>query len=69
METISIQLNGEPQTQPAAQTVQGLIDQLELSNKRYAVEINGILVPRSTYPQHTLQANDHIEIVQAIGGG
>jgi sulfur carrier protein len=69
METITVQLNGKPQTQPATQTVQGLIAQLELGNQRYAVEINSTLVPRSTYPQHKLQANDHIEIVQAIGGG
>ena len=69
METINILLNGEPHTQLATQTVQGLLSQLVLSNQRYAIEINSTLVPRSTYPHHKLQANDHIEIVQAIGGG
>lgn len=65
----TVQLNGEPRHLANAHTVQDLITELALGNQRYAIEINGTLVPRSTYPEHPLEANDQIEIVQAIGGG
>ena len=50
-------------------TVAALIEHLELQNKRLAIEVNKELVPRSIFSQHQLNENDHIEIVQAIGGG
>ena len=65
----TIQLNGQPHPLVAAHSVRDLVDELDLCNQRYAVEINGILVPRSTYAQHILVKNDQVEIVQAIGGG
>ena len=36
---------------------------------RYAVEIDGELVPRSQHAARRLQAGERVEIVQAIGGG
>lgn len=47
----------------------GLIEHLELTGKRLAMEVNREIVPRSQYQQTTLQANDKVEIVHAIGGG
>jgi len=66
---INILLNGEAQTVAAQTTVDQLITQLDLQNKRLAVEINQQIVPRSGFAQHQLQSNDRVEIVQAIGGG
>ncbi len=66
---ITIILNGETLRFETATTVAMLVHQLELRNKRLAVEINQQIVPASTYASHPLQDNDRVEIVQAIGGG
>ncbi len=66
---INILLNGESKTVTASTTVDQLINQLGLQNKRLAVEINQQIVPRSRFTHHQLQNNDRVEIVQAIGGG
>jgi len=66
---INIHLNGRPQQFDQPVTVERLIHQLGLTEKRLAVEINRQIVPRSTYTSHQLQDNDQVEIVQAIGGG
>lgn len=66
---ITIILNGETHRFETATTVAMLVHQLELHNKRLAVEINRQIVPASTYASHPLQDNDQVEIVQAIGGG
>ena len=64
-----IQLNGQPREVAGDMTVSGLIELLELTGKRLAVEINEDLVTRSEFDSHTLNDGDHVEIVQAIGGG
>jgi sulfur carrier protein len=66
---ITIQLNGEKrQFQPGC-TIDSLLDLLDMSGKRLAVEINQVIIPRSRYSNHTLKDSDVVEIVQAIGGG
>jgi sulfur carrier protein len=64
-----IQVNGTAQAVPEHATLSVLLDQLRLSGKRLAVELNGEIVPRSTYAEKRLRENDRLEIVQAIGGG
>ena len=64
-----ILLNGEPREVADGATLAQLLETLGLENRRFAVEINEGLVPRSEHAAHALQANDRIEIVQAIGGG
>lgn len=49
--------------------VDGLLEFLEITGKRVAVEINEELVPRSTFSSHRICADDHVEVVHAIGGG
>lgn len=46
-----------------------LLQKLDLSNKRLAVEINQQIIPRSDFSSFTLSEQDKVEIVQAIGGG
>ena len=64
-----IQLNGEALELPEATTVAGLIEHLELTGKRLAVELNEDIVPRSQHPKTTLNEGDRVEVVHAIGGG
>lgn len=66
---MQILLNGEQREVPSDSTLADLLATLDLADKRYAVEINEELIPRSEHTAHALQANDRIEVVQAIGGG
>ena len=65
---IEIVVNGEPQTVEAGLTIAGLADSLGLAG-RYAVEVDGRIVPRSEHVGHVLAAGARVEIVAAIGGG
>lgn len=49
-------------------TLAELVRRLELRG-RYAIEINGEIVPRSAYGESVLRAGDRVEVVQAVGGG
>jgi sulfur carrier protein len=69
IEQIEIQLNGQARAVAEASSVADLLEQLELIGKRVAVERNGEIVTRSLHAQTLLQQGDHLEIVQAIGGG
>ena len=66
---MKIQLNGKSREVADHTTVALLLESLELTGKRVAVEINEELVTRSAFDSHLLQADDQVEIVQAIGGG
>jgi thiamine biosynthesis protein ThiS len=66
---MQILLNGEPREIAPDATVEMLIAELDLGEKRFAVEINEELVPRSTFAARGLAKGDRVEIVTAIGGG
>ena len=66
---MNILLNGEQIEISEATSIQVLIEQLELTGRRIAVEVNEDIVPRSEHDQHQLVAGDRVEIVHAIGGG
>ncbi len=66
---MNIVLNGEPTGLQEALTLRGLIDRLELTGKRLAVEVNEEVVPRSEHGEYRLRDGDRVEIVHAIGGG
>lgn len=50
-------------------TVAELIEQLALTGRRLAVEVNREIIPRSQHASHVLEDGDIVEIVHAIGGG
>ncbi|MCB1787306.1 MAG: sulfur carrier protein ThiS [Chromatiaceae bacterium] len=62
-------LNGERREIADGTTLADLLDTLDLQNRRFAVEVNEELVPRSAHTTHPLRADDRIEVVHAIGGG
>jgi len=66
---MQIRLNGKNRNIPDHSNAQDLVELLELTDKRLAMEVNREIVPRTTYAQHPLHEGDQIEIVHAIGGG
>jgi sulfur carrier protein len=66
---IEIILNGQPHQLSENISISNLLSQLELQNKRLAVEVNNELIPKSHHATHYLKAGDKLEIVHAIGGG
>lgn len=66
---IEITVNGEPNTVEAGTTVADLVKTLGVSGQRIAVEVDGIVVPRSTHANAAVPAGANVEIVHAIGGG
>ncbi|MFC6671027.1 sulfur carrier protein ThiS [Marinobacterium aestuariivivens] len=66
---IELLINGDPMPVHSEATLKDLLEQLELGNRRLAVELNETVVPRSLYRDVRLQPGDRIEIVHAIGGG
>ncbi len=62
-------LNGENKQIDNNTNIDQLLQIIDLSDKRLAVEVNEQIVPRSEFSETTLQESDKVEIVQAIGGG
>lgn len=61
-------INGAHTELQDVDSVAALLRHLGLEG-RLAVEINGVIVPRSGFDLQTLKEGDRIEIVRAIGGG
>ena len=66
--TIDIILNGS-EILLKSDSLKELIDSLNLSEARFAVEINREIVPNSQIDNYTLNDKDEVEIVIAVGGG
>ena len=66
---IEIKVNGAAQEIASATSLHQLLKDLKLGDGKIAIEVNGEIVPRSLFLETILQADDHLEIVQAIGGG
>ncbi|MEA3639279.1 MAG: sulfur carrier protein ThiS [Lamprobacter sp.] len=66
---MQIQVNGTPTKVPDALSMSGLIEQLGLTDRRLAVEVNRELIPRSRFAEHQLKEGDAVEIIHAVGGG
>ncbi|MCH7385972.1 sulfur carrier protein ThiS [Acinetobacter modestus] len=63
-----IYLNGES-TDTSCENLQQLIQSLVLEGKRFAVEKNQQIIPKSRLEQTIIVPEDRIEIIQAVGGG
>ena len=66
---MEIIVNGKSRQVPDDMGVPQLLELLDLSGRRLALEINQEIVPRSHFATQRLCAGDRVEIVQAIGGG
>ena len=62
-------VNGEAWELPVGMTVMQLLEVMDLTGKRLAIEVNLEIVPRSSHVTHVLRPGDRVEVVHAIGGG
>ncbi len=67
--TTTIVLNGQDKKIDTDSNIEQLLSDLNIANKRLAVEVNQEIISRSEFSSFTLQEQDKVEIVQAIGGG
>ena len=65
---MQILVNGETRSIGPDTRLPALLEALRLGG-RLAVELNGSIVPRSTWADTALRDGDRLEIVHAIGGG
>ncbi len=63
------ELNGESQDVPEPLSVRDLLERFGLGERRVAVAINAEVVPRSRFELAQIHEGDHIEVIQAVGGG
>mgnify|MGYP000562737378 FL=1 len=66
---IELVINGEARSFAAPLTLAQLVESLDLTGKRIAIERNGEIVPRSQHADTRLASGDRLEIVVAVGGG
>jgi sulfur carrier protein len=66
---MDVRVNGEIRRLAEGTTIIQLLDEMGLAGRRVAVEVNREIIPGSMHAEYTLQAEDQVEVVQAIGGG
>lgn len=66
---MEITVNGDQHRFESEISLQQLLEHLGIGQGRIAIELNGEIVPKSSFPQRLLRGGDTMEIVQAIGGG
>ena len=62
-------INGDQRLIDSSYSLMDLLVSLEMTQGHIAVELNGEIIPKSTFQQQQLSDGDKIEIIQAIGGG
>ena len=66
---MELSINGDQRLIDSSYSLMDLLVSLEMTQGHIAVELNGEIIPKSTFQQQQLSDGDKIEIVQAIGGG
>jgi thiamine biosynthesis protein ThiS len=66
---MNILLNGEHKEFASDLTVAALLTELGLKPERLAIEVNGKIIRRATWPSTTLADGDKVEVVHFVGGG
>ena len=64
-----IQLNGKKITINSKSSVHDLLKKYNLINKKIAIELNGIIIPKIKFKKKYLKNKDKVEVVHFIGGG
>ena len=64
-----IQLNGKKIVIKSNYSIFDLLKKYKLSNKKVAIEHNGIIIPKVKYKKKFLKNNDKVKVVSFIGGG
>ena len=69
---LTVLLNGQPRTLDALTApamLDAVIAALDLKPDRVAVELNGDIVRRASWPSAVVNQNARLEIVHFVGGG
>jgi len=66
---VQVIINGERHALSEGLSLADLLRQLQLNQRRIAIEVNREIVARELYAAHTLADGDEIEIVHFVGGG
>jgi len=66
---MNILLNNKPEILFDGSTIQKLLENKNIKNKYFAVEINSKIIPKSDHDTYVINDGDRIEIITAIGGG
>lgn len=66
---ITAKINGIREKVKAGTTISILVNDLNIANRKIALEVNGEIIPRSQFDSRILEDGDQIEIVTAVGGG
>jgi len=69
LKVITVSVNGTTRQVPDSSSVAALIEEMDLTGRRIAVERNGEIIPRSSFAAQQLANGDRLEIVVAVGGG
>ena len=63
-----VKVNGE-MIDAAGKNIAALLDEMNCTSSRVAVELNEEIVPKSTYDEIILKDGDSVEVVRFVGGG
>jgi sulfur carrier protein len=66
---IQVSVNNEMKNIAPATLLSDALQLWGYGDSKIAVAINQEFVPRSTYAERTLNANDQLDIVRPVGGG
>jgi thiamine biosynthesis protein ThiS len=66
---IALQVNGRRIELDGPTLLLDYLEKLGVSPRAVAVERNGVIIERSSYPDAKLQEGDVVEIVRMVGGG
>ena len=66
---MQVMVNGETTDIKSASTIAELLELLQITRERVAVEVGLEIVPKGQYDSRTLAEGDRIEIVHFVGGG
>jgi thiamine biosynthesis protein ThiS len=66
---MKITINGELREIPDGLSVAALLQHLEMTAERVAIERNLDILPRAKWQETAVQADDRFEIVHLVGGG
>ena len=66
---IQVTVNGAPHSFESPLNITSVLEKLDMSGRKIAVERNGEIVPRGLHRETSVENGDRLEIVVAVGGG
>ena len=64
-----VHVNGQPRDVSEGMTVAGLLQELQLTARKVAVEVNLEILEKQDFDYRLLNEGDRVEIMSFIGGG